>query len=294
MASVRLAGRPSVIKSATIVTDGLIFDIKRFAVHDGPGIRTTVFFKGCPLSCWWCHNPESRSDEAQKTVKHLSLDGKLFEREEITGVRKNVDEIVAEVEQDRIFYEESGGGITLSGGEPVFQPDFCESLLKTMKDKGLHTALDTSGYVPAEVMNRMIPYTDLFLYDLKLMDDTEHFQYTGVSNKIIMDNLRLLMEAGSAVIIRFPVIPGITDNRENVCRLITFLRDVSRGTVNNSQPHHLTTSLPEVHLLPYHAIARNKYRRFQMEDKMGTFAALPGERLAEVKELFRREGFIIS
>ena len=180
---------PFVRKFYFIVTRGVIFDIKRFAVHDGPGIRTTIFLKGCPLSCWWCHNPESRSDEPQQSVRHLTLEGGIFDKEEITGYEVGVDEIIQQVERDRIFYEESGGGVTLSGGEPLNQPQFCRELLRSLKTSGFHTALDTTGYAPEEDILSVMPFTDLFLYDLKLMDETEHLKYTGVSNKGILENL---------------------------------------------------------------------------------------------------------
>lgn len=262
------------------MTDGLIFDIKRFAVRDGPGIRTTVFFKGCPLSCWWCHNPESRSSEPQRSVKHLSLEGNLFKKDEITGYRTGIDVLLREVEKDRIFYEESGGGVTLSGGEPLYQPDFCEALLKNLKMHGLHTALDTTGHAIREVIDRMIPHTDLFLYDLKLMDDTEHRTYTGVSNEMILGNLRWLTDAGCEVIIRFPVIPEITDTDRNVDLMIGFLNSLKYPV--------------EIHLLPYHIIARKKYQRFRMEDRMKSFKDATTERLSELKVLFTRAGFSVG
>ena len=288
----------------------MIFDIKRFAVHDGPGIRTTIFFKGCPLSCEWCHNPESRSSDPQLSVKHLAMDGKLFEQEEVTGKEMTVDELLYEVERDRIFFEESGGGVTLSGGEPLHQPDFCAALLKTLKENELRTALDTTGYTSAEEIARVSPYTDLFLFDLKIMDDTEHLKYTGISNKIILDNLKILLEDGKQIIIRFPVIPGITDTIINIQSIIDLLKpyhQITRSpqnispqhhgttaTLNSSPQHHLTTSPLEVHLLPYHTTAKNKYHRFQMEHKMYSIVEINKKRLTEIKTLFERSGFQVK
>jgi len=217
------------------VIKGLIFDIKRFAVHDGPGIRTTIFFKGCPLSCRWCHNPESRSDTLQCSTKHLKLNGEAFEQEEITGKETAVQELLDEIERDRIYYEESGGGVTLSGGEPLFQPDFCVALLRDLKKAGLHTALDTTGYAEQEVIRKIMPYTDLFLYDLKLMDDEEHQKYTGVSNNVILENLEYLVEEGKDVIIRFPIIPGITDKPSNINTIIDFLSNLQQH-LNSPDP----------------------------------------------------------
>lgn len=273
------------------MTKGIIFDIKRFAVHDGPGIRTTVFLKGCPLSCWWCHNPESRDANPQQTVKHLNVGDKIFERPEITGYETSVDEIVHQVERDRIFYEESRGGVTLSGGEPLYQFQFSLELLRTLKEMGFHTALDTTGYASAEDIFRIMPFTDLFLYDLKLMSEEEHLKYTGVSNKGILDNLKILINEQKDVIIRLPVIPGITDTFSNIQSIIEFL----------SPFHHLAPSSPasppfanspiEVHLLPYHAAGKNKYRRFHLDDQMKPTIAVEKENLYSLRELFIKEGY---
>jgi pyruvate formate lyase activating enzyme len=282
---------------------GLVFDIKRFAVHDGPGIRTTVFLKGCPLSCWWCHNPESRSDIPQDSVKHIALNGKTFERSETTGREMSVEEILREVEKDRIFYMESGGGFSISGGEPLHQMDFCEELLKKAKEAEIHTTMDTCGYTDGNDIGRIIPYTDLFLYDLKLMDDGEHLKYTGVSNKTILENLRMLVEERKELIIRIPVIPGITDTERNISAVVSFLKEL-RGygyspLLRHAGPRHdtihpLTNSSSELHLLAYHTVARNKYRRFQMEDKMGDCSEVSPERLSEIGRLFESAGFRVK
>ena len=238
------------------------------------------------------------------------MDGKLFEQEEVTGKEMTVDELLYEVERDRIFFEESGGGVTLSGGEPLHQPDFCAALLKTLKENELRTALDTTGYTSAEEIARVSPYTDLFLFDLKIMDDTEHLKYTGISNKIILDNLKTLLEDGKQIIIRFPVIPGITDTIINIQSIIDLLKpyhQITRSpqnispqhhgttaTLNSSPQHHLTTSPLEVHLLPYHTIAKNKYRRFQMEHKMYSIVEINKKRLTEIKTLLERSGFQVK
>ncbi|MBE0647635.1 MAG: glycyl-radical enzyme activating protein [Bacteroidales bacterium] len=266
------------------MTKGFIFDIKRFAVHDGPGIRTTIFFKGCPLSCWWCHNPESRDENPQRSVRHFSLEGKIFEQQEVTGYKTDTQALLREAVLDRIFYEESGGGITLSGGEPLHQPEFCIDLLRTLKENGFHTALDTTGHAPEDVIRQVMPYTDLFLYDLKLMDEEEHRKYTGVSNKGILENLKLIVEAGKQVIIRFPVIPGITDTKENVESMMHFLLSF----------HHFTMSPIEIHLLPYHNTAKNKYQRFRIENKMEIGSSLPCKSLLLIKDTFENEGFHVK
>lgn len=267
-----------------IVTKGIVFDIKRFAVHDGPGIRTTVFFKGCPLSCWWCHNPESRDKYPQKSVKHLGLGGKLFEKEEVTGYQASVAEIVAQVERDRIFYEESGGGVTLSGGEPLHQPEFCIDLLRSLKEKGIHTAMDTTGNSSEDIIRRAMLYTDLFLYDLKIMNDKEHLKYTGVSNNRILENLTGLFKSGNQVIIRFPVIPGITDSKENLAAMADFL----------SPYLHIAISPLEIHLLPYHTIGNNKYKRFNINQLIPTHIKMNPLTLRNLKDQFSKEGFSVK
>ena len=268
---------------------GLVFDIQRFSVGDGPGIRTTVFFQGCPLSCWWCHNPESRATEPRRSVRQYSLDGKSFVREEVTGAELTVDEVLQEVVRDRIFYEESVGGITLSGGEPLYQPDFCEALLEALKKNGFHTTLDTSGYAPAEVIARMIPFTDLFLFDLKLMDDEAHQKYSGVSNRAILENLRWLLVSDKPVIVRFPVIPGITDTIKNIDMMMTFMAESQSAR----QADKLTGRQPgrEVHLLPYHAMAKYKYHRFKAEDRMPEGLEVTREHLEKIGQIFEQSGF---
>ncbi|MBN1198102.1 MAG: glycyl-radical enzyme activating protein [Bacteroidales bacterium] len=273
------------------MTKGIVFDIKRFAVHDGPGIRTTIFLKGCPLSCWWCHNPESRDEAPQHTVRHRSLNGTLFEQQEVTGYETNVEAMVSQAESDRIFYEESGGGVTLSGGEPLYQPEFCTELLHLLKEKGIHSALDTTGYAPEEVFQRVMPFTDLFLYDLKLMDDAEHQKFTGVSNRIILNNLKRLFRSGKKVIIRLPVIPGITDNPSNIQSIVEFLGSMQKF---NSPFHPFTDSPQVVHLLPYHDIAKNKYRRFNLEDKMAETNLGQQQDLSTLKAIFEASGFLVQ
>lgn len=290
------------------MTKGIVFDIKRFAVHDGPGIRTTIFLKGCPLSCWWCHNPESRDGAPQKTSRHLTLDGNLFEKQEVTGYETDVNTLVCQAESDRIFFEESGGGVTLSGGEPLYQPEFCTELLQALKEKGIHTSLDTTGYTSDEIFNGAIPFTDLFLYDLKLMNEEEHVKYTGVSNSLILQNLKQLFHYGKEVIIRIPVIPGITDNEMNIQTIISFLQS---NTGNQSHPDSAfptmvhskltlpikggnTSCPPDIHLLPYHTVAKNKYRRFRMEEKMGETKPSQPQTLSALKISFEAAGFHVQ
>lgn len=258
----------------TVAARGVIFDIKRYALHDGPGIRTTVFFKGCPLRCWWCHNPESQVASPELMFQKnrctgcgdclaaceegaLSLTGGELsiardrctrcgacaiacqaEALMMSGQEMTVAEVIAEIERDSLFYDESGGGVTFSGGEPLMQPDFLAELLRTCRARGLHTALDTSGYAPWATLERVSEDVSLFLYDLKLMDDRKHREFTGVSNELILANLRELARRGSAIIIRLPLIPGINDDPENIRRTGEFVASLARPCPINILPYH--------------------------------------------------------
>ncbi len=263
---------------------GLIFDIRRFSVHDGPGIRTTVFFKGCPLSCWWCHNPESRDIRPEQSTKHLALDGRTFEREETTGRWMSVAEVMQEILQDRIFYDESGGGVTFSGGEPMLQVDFLFKLLKACRNEGIHTTLDTSGFSSIASIEKISDWVDLFLYDLKIINEEKHQKYTGVSNKMIIENLRFLYISGKNVILRFPVVPGITDTAENI-------NDMKEVTT------HLQifkSSNLQISLLPYHSMAREKYHRFCKSNILEGIPDLKSADLLPLKAEFESIGLVVT
>jgi pyruvate formate lyase activating enzyme len=248
-----------------MMRQGVIFDIKRFALHDGPGIRTTVFFKGCPMKCPWCHNPESQKKNREKPGT-----GKII------GVKQSVDQVMKEIEKEVVFYDESRGGVTFSGGEPLCQPQFLFALLQECRKKEIHTTLDTSGCVSPRVFKAILADVDLFLYDLKIMDEQKHIQYTGVSNRSVIDNLKQLCRAGKKVIVRFPVIPGITDSEENIKALGTFVSSLK--------------NIDEIDLLPYHRIAEGKYRRLNREDRMKEAAVKPptAKRMEEIKECFKK------
>ena len=236
---------------------GLIFDIKRYAIHDGPGIRTTVFFKGCPLSCLWCHNPESQKITPETILKinrRKCLNLSYSETKKVFGKEVSVDEVMAEVERDIVFYDQSGGGVTFSGGEPLMQFDFLKEMLVACKQKDIHTAVDTSGYVPFERIESIEPEVDLFLYDLKMMDSELHLKYTGSENHLIIKNLKMLDNRGIKTIIRFPIIPGITDTKKNVNEMMEFLKYFE--------------NINEIDLLPYHRFAEKKYLRLNLEYKM--------------------------
>ncbi|MCD4711074.1 MAG: glycyl-radical enzyme activating protein [Bacteroidales bacterium] len=254
-----------------------IFDIRSFAVHDGPGIRTTLFLKGCPLQCCWCHNPESQDREPVTVDIERKVNGKRIPGKKVYGERMEVDQLVEILIKDAHFYEESGGGVTFSGGEPLMQTDGLAGLLEGCKVHGLNTAVDTSGYAKREQFERIMNMTDLFLFDLKNMDPGLHKQYTGVDNELILSNADFLLGKGATVVFRIPVIPGINTSTEEVAGMIRFLKERA-------------DKIEEVHLLPYHRIAENKYRRLQMEQHL-TDIAEPDERfMRQLKEEFEQTG----
>jgi len=260
---------------------GLIFDIRRFCVNDGPGIRTSVFFKGCPLNCLWCHNPESQLPEPETSRKKMALDGFKFVVNEITGRWMNVRDVLSEVEKDRIFYEESQGGVCISGGEPFNQPEFLLKLMGSLTDNQLNIALDTSGYTQWTWMEKTLKYTDLYLYDLKIMNEKLHYEHTGVSNKLILANLLLLAQHTNRIIIRLPVIPGINDNNEHFELLASFLQPIS-------------ISVREINLLPYHSLAGKKYSRLERKDFLKNTIDLPKEALFGRMAEFEKMGFKVK
>ena len=261
---------------------GLVFDIQKYSIHDGPGIRTTVFLKGCPLHCPWCHNPESRSPDVEISWSEARCIGCYqcwqvcpqacevrpatpeIDRQrclgcgrcvaacptgarEWVGRQRTVDEILAEVLQDRLFYDESGGGVTLSGGEPLMQAEFSRQLLAACRREGLHTAVDTCGFGRCEDLLGLAAYTNLFLYDVKILDDQRHRQYTGVSNVVILENLAALCEAGAEVWVRVPVIPGFNAAPDDIAATAAWVASLGR--------------VRRLHLLPYHAWGLHKSQR---------------------------------
>jgi pyruvate formate lyase activating enzyme len=262
------------------MNSGIIFDIKRFAIHDGPGIRTTVFFKGCLAYCWWCHNPESQKPEIQSVKKTNKIDDFVFEENENVGRQITAAELFSEIKKDNIYYNESGGGVTFSGGEPLMQPDFLESILKLCKEENIHTTLDTTGYCTLEIMQSIYKNVDLFLYDLKIIDDKLHKKYTGLSNKQILQNFKFLLQKNKNVLIRFPLIPGITDTKTNIRQILNFLN------TNNS--------ISELNILPFHKIANHKYSRFRIENKMNNIEELSKEKISEIGNIFESAGFKVS
>jgi pyruvate formate lyase activating enzyme len=244
----------------------MIFDIKKFAIHDGPGIRTTVFFKGCPLDCQWCHNPECKSDNADL---YAGLDNdELFRK------------VFKEIRKDLIFYDQSGGGVTFSGGEPLMQMDLLSELLVASREAGIHTAVDTCGYAKFDNFQRILDRVDLFLYDIKLIDDAAHKKYTDASNDLILDNLRELAKTGKEIRIRVPLIPGITDSDENltgIARLIQALDNVST-----------------VDLLPYNLFGKSKYRKLEKSHPLDDLQVQSDNELKRMTEIFSSSGLVVT
>ena len=260
--------------------EGIIFDIKHYAIHDGPGIRQTVFFKGCPLGCWWCHNPESRSKEPFTYLKQEKIENRTITYPETVGYSISVKELLDEIRKDTMFFEESGGGVTFSGGEPLLQFDFLMQVLKACKKHEIHTCVDTTGFISEKKIMEAARFTDLFLFDLKQMDNELHKKYTGVPNEPILSNLKKLDDVGADIWIRFPLIPGFNDDESNLLRMLAFLNRLKRK--------------PPVSILPYHKIGSNKYTRFGIPYKMNGTPEPSKEQVEEVKMLFEEAGFEVG
>ena len=260
--------------------EGTIFDIKHFAVHDGPGIRQTIFFKGCPLNCWWCHNPESQKMQPEKHIRINKLDGKEFKKEESIGYKITTDKLFNIIRGDQVFFEESDGGVTFSGGEPLMQADFLCEILSLCKKEGIHTCIDTTGYGTYEKIKKVAELADCFLFDIKLIDHNLHQQFTGVPVDGIIENLNWLDKSGQKVILRFPVIPGITDTKKNISEIKHLLKSFK--------------NINQMDLLPYHNISNGKYNRFKMENKMKNTQSLSDEDMINLKSEFESIGFKVS
>ena len=297
---------------------GIIFNIQRYSIHDGPGIRTTVFMKGCPLRCLWCQNPESHvfqpelfynrercagcgrcvsacpakaiklQEGRSKTDRTLCrgcgtcVEPCLEGARALMGRIVSVEEVFAEVDKDAIFYERSGGGVTLSGGEPLAQPEFATNILKLCKNAGIHTAIDTCGHAPWEKIKRVLEYVDLVLYDLKHLDPAEHQKMTGRSNTLIVENLkRIFHEAHIPLMIRIPVIPAFNDTLETLERTAAFILK------------ELDPSVP-VHLLPYHRLGDSKWEQMERSHPSLGIAPPSDEYLEKVKKHLERRGLKVA
>ena len=275
-------------------TTATIFDIQRNSYVDGPGIRTTVFFKGCNLRCAWCHNPESQSaipqmmfyknkctgcgkckEKCPNNLEKCELCGicTLYcpqNAREICGKKYTVGEVMGEILKDKIFYENSGGGVTFSGGECMLRIDFLEAILKECKKNGINTAVDTAGHVPFEDFERILPYTDLFLYDVKCFDSKKHQEYTGKGNELIFENLAGLLRTDKKVWVRIPVIPTVNDSVEEMTAIRKMLDSFGHPD--------------KVELLPYHSMGDHKYEA--IGTKAQGFSVPSKERISELERIF--------
>ncbi|MEF9992175.1 MAG: glycyl-radical enzyme activating protein [Romboutsia sp.] len=293
----------------------LIINLQKCSIHDGPGIRTTIFFKGCPLECIWCHNPESQSyskevlyneekcskcENCLKKCPHnaiykedgniclsrdkcelceICLDYCINNAREVVGKNYEIKDLIREIQKDILFYEESGGGVTLSGGEVMTQNiDYIEKLVKVCKDKGISVAIDTCGYAKFHNYEKILDYVDIFLYDIKLIDDEKHKLFTGKSNNLILDNLQKLSEKGANINIRIPLIEGVNVDNENieVNRIIEFLKQLN---------------IKKVNLLPYHNIGMHKYKKLDMKYEGSKLGRPNDEKLEEIRLLFEKNNF---
>lgn len=294
----------------------LIYNIQRYSIHDGDGIRTTIFFKGCPLRCGWCHNPESQNflpellfdtekctgcgacagactaHAVQLNAEHKAetdreacalcgecLDYCLSSARSIAGRTYEIEELMREAEKDRMFYEQSGGGITLSGGEVMAQPiDYIERLAARLYEKGYSVNIDTCGFAPYERFERILPYTDAFLYDIKEMDSEKHKALTGAGNELILENLRKLSGAGTRIHLRLPLIAGVNADEEHVRSVISFLQS--------------GVGVERIYLLPYHNTGKSKYGRLSRPyDTARLFEVPAREQTERFAEQFRQNGF---
>ncbi|MFX1451911.1 MAG: glycyl-radical enzyme activating protein [Promethearchaeota archaeon] len=296
-------------------TIGTIFNIQRYCIHDGPGIRTLVFFKGCPLRCLWCSNPESQELSPEilfssnkcigcgkcaevcpenaiikSTDKRINRDKCNLclkcietcyaEALEVAGKKMTLEEVVKEVEKDRPFYEKSNGGITVSGGEPLMQPKFLKALLKECKSRGINTAIETCGYANWSTFEEILEYLDLILMDLKHINTDSHKELTGKSNEIILENIKKISELKKPIIIRYPLIPGYNDSIETVNKIGKFVQNLE--------------GVNEINIIPFHRLGESKYEKLDREWTMHEVEPPTTERLEEIKKILESYGLKVK
>lgn len=290
-----------------------VINIQKYSIHDGPGIRTTVFFKGCPLSCWWCHNPESHKKEhelmfyedkckgcgkcskrcpqgaitlehglAKRDASLCSLCGRCAEfcvqqAFELVGQDLDVNELMKEILKDKAFYENSNGGVSFSGGEPMLYADYLKEVLTKCKMHGIHVAMETSGCVAWSEYEKVVDGVDLFLYDIKHIDDELHKKYMGASNQTILANLQKLSDLGKEIIIRMPIIAGVNDDLETIDKIIAYLK---------------TIRFKQVDLLPYHKLGMNKYHNLARVYLLTGMEKPSDEVMQEIKKRFESAGML--
>ncbi len=299
------------------IKDGIIFDIKKYAIHDGPGIRTTVFLKGCPLQCFWCHNPEGINPDPELIYqsnrcledcsdcisvcqnealskqnnsifinrKKCALSGKCAdicptEALRIIGRKISVLELILEIEKDRIFFDQSKGGVTFSGGEPLMQPKFLSALLEECQNRNIHTVVDTCGYTPFRNLAEIKDKVDLFLYDLKIMDEKKHKDITGTSNRVILENLKNLSKLKKKIIIRIPLIANLNDTEKNIRQTAEFLKSLG--------------NIKDINLLPYHKIGTGKYKNLKRKAYGPEIKTPLDEKINKIKIKFTNYGFNVK
>jgi pyruvate formate lyase activating enzyme len=293
---------------------GMVFNIQRFSLHDGPGIRTTIFFKGCPLQCQWCQNPEGISisplllhypdrcldcsaciDTCEQKAIVRDTTGVRIDRQrcnlclkcaavcpveaiQVAGKVFTVEELIIEAIKDRLTFEESGGGVTISGGEPFMQPEFLTALLKRLKIVGIHTAIETSGYAPWTYIEEAAKFIDLFIYDLKFIDSVSSEYYLGVQNSLILNNLKRLQQSGANLQVRMPLIPQVNDDQEKIKQMANFLTDCG---------------ITELELIAYHNLGSAKYAAIGL-DYMQNAPEIPTKAFVDtIKQSFEKQGIII-
>ncbi len=295
----------------------LVFDIKRYAIHDGPGIRMVIFLKGCNLNCAWCHNPEGISADQERmyaparcigcgtcveaclnraltlTPEGIVTDTALCrmcgtcaavcptKAIEMSGNLMTVEQIMTEIEKERVFFEQSGGGVTFSGGEPLLHPEFLIQLLDECGRQGIHRVVDTAGLVNTDILLEVAKRTDLFLFDLKMMESGLHRQWTGVPNGKILENLRILAESGASINIRIPLIGGVNDDEENITETARFIASLQGKKI-------------AVNLLPYHKIAMTKYQKLGRGEEFVSLEEPTQGRQQEAMDILREHGIEVN
>lgn len=258
---------------------GYIFDIKRYAIHDGPGIRTTVFLKGCNLHCRWCHNPESQTVRPSVMEQVQKLGGKEFREERTVGYGIEAEELLTEIRKDQVFFEESGGGVTFSGGEPMLQAAFLLEMLKLCKAHKIRTCVDTASAIDCDLLDEICRYTDLFLYDIKTAEKGKFDAFIGEGYEKVWSNLERIVKNGNRILLRIPVIPGFNDATAETDALLERLS--------------VFPLLTEVEFLPYHRTGADKYRRLGRTYEMGETKGMTETDLKDIKEKFRSQGYHI-
>lgn len=297
------------------MTTGVIFNLQRYSIHDGPGIRTVVFLKGCSLRCWWCHNPESQILASELIFSEQSCLGcgrcvenclkgaisfqkgkVVIDRQmcilcercskscptnalEMIGRKMTVEQVMTEIRKDLIFYDQSGGGVTFSGGEPFFQFEYLDQLLDCCNREEIHTVIDTAGWISEDKLLHLAPKVNLFLYDLKLMNKEKHEKYTGVSNDLILNNLQKLAQLTDQIFIRIPIIPGINDDLKNMQKTAKFLSKLK---------------IEQVYLLPYHNIGIDKYKKSKINYNLGDVRSPSAEKMCELSEVLQTKGLQVK